>query len=111
MQRRSKIRLLTAEIKVQPAFCTSQRERFLFAVVGAQGPRKILLTVEPKSGQTLLVCGQQDAAQRGVVVDCVHHRFAAPFLFARPLLYWNYNTISPESFSTKLRNQLEIKQN
>ena len=41
-----------------------------------QGAGKVLLPLEPEAGQACVVSGQQDAAQRGLIVLCIDHRLS-----------------------------------
>ena len=85
MERRSEARLPAAEIDLQPAFCLLQDGRFLRCVVRVQTLGKIRFAVEPKPCQAHIICCQQNAAQRGIVMQCVHHSgYLLPILFLMP---------------------------
>ena len=85
MERRGEARLPAAEIDLQPAFCLLQDGRFLRRVVRVQTLGKIQFAVEPKPCQAHIICRQQNAAQRGIVMQCVHHSgYLLPVLFLMP---------------------------
>ena len=81
VERRGKVRFLPAEVNIQPALCLGENGRFLLLMHGVKGAGKVLLPFEPQPGQAHFICRQQDAAQRGIIVQCVHHG-VVPFTFS-----------------------------
>ena len=62
-----------------------QDGRFLRRVVRVQTLGKIPFAVEPKPCQAHIIRCQQNAAQRGIVMQCVHHSgYLLPVLFLMP---------------------------
>ena len=74
MERRSKVRLLPTEINIQPASGLGEHSGLLLLMHCIQGAGKVLLPLEPKAGQADVISGQQDAAQRRLIVLCKDHR-------------------------------------
>ena len=73
MERRSEVRLLPAEVTIQPALGFAEDGRFLRLMLRVQRIGEIFFAIEPESGQADLIRCQQDAAQRGIIVQRVHH--------------------------------------
>ena len=76
MERRSKVRFLPAEINIQPAAGLGEHGGLLLLMHRIQGAGKVLLPLEPEAGQACVVSGQQDAAQRRLIVLCIDHRLS-----------------------------------
>ena len=74
MERRGKVRLLPAEINIQPASGLGEHSGLLLLMHRIQGAGKVFLPLEPETGQADVVSGQQDAAQRRLIVLCIDHR-------------------------------------
>lgn len=85
VERRSEVRLLPAEVTIQPALCFAEDGRFLRRMFRVQRIGEIFFAIEPESGQADLIRCQQDAAQRGIVVQRVHHG-GSPFISPRARL-------------------------
>ena len=73
VQRRRKIRLMAAEIAVQPAAGFGQYGRVLLGRFTGQHGGKVFLTLEPESGQAQIVRRKEDAAQRRSVMLNIRH--------------------------------------
>lgn len=75
VQRRGEIRLLPAEVDIQPAFCLQKGRCSFGPVRRVQSCRKVFCAVKPQPGQANFIRRQQDAAQGGIIMLCVLHRF------------------------------------
>ena len=76
MERRGKVRLLPAEINIQPVSGLGKHGGLLLLMHRIQGAGKVLLPLEPKAGQAGVISGQQDAAQRRPIALCKDHRLS-----------------------------------
>ena len=74
MKRRGEVRLLPSEINIQPPSGLGEHSGLLLLMYCIQGTGKVLLPLEPEAGQADVISGQQDAAQRRLIVLCIDHR-------------------------------------